>query len=118
MSEILETVESYEISVLLDYEMGSLKFYYNNGSEHKIEIYSSFESDHDLKLLYEFKDLNFYNSGVSPCFKGGYARIYQRIGSLSGFNSEFTSLNKTFFIPCYHGQKLTLFSGLHIPDNL
>ena len=45
LSEIVESVDSYEVSVLLDYEMGSLKFYYNNGSEVKQDVYEEGGSD-------------------------------------------------------------------------
>lgn len=67
--EILENIDSYEISVLLDYHKRSMKFYYNNGSESKVDIYEESESDYDMTLLYEFTELEFQERGVSPCFK-------------------------------------------------
>lgn len=46
-----------------------MKFYYNNGSESKVDIYEESESDYDMTLLYEFTELEFQERGVSPCFK-------------------------------------------------
>ena len=87
----------YTIGILVDYEMGFIQFFK--------------KEDGQFFSLYKFDKIDFQNKPISPCFKLDYEKK-----SLT-FLKKFKILYNRG-IPCYHGYKMYLDSGLNVPEEL